>query len=301
MKKTIYHKEFINHPAGYQSCLHRFQPNVGKGTPVLMIHGSIEDSRIFHSASGKGLAPYLAENGFDVFAPDLPGKGQSKPRASRSFDHSMQDFIDKDINDYISHIRQFHPDEKIRLVGHSWGGVVLLAWYAKYGNTDSIGPMAFFGTKRRIAVISPIRLFAVDTVWTLLGSFSTFLAGYLPAVKLKIGSDNEPRTFYRETNRWVYSKNWKDIKSGEDISALLKEKSKPPLLFFAGIKDYFLGHPKDVKRLIAETGAKDVKYVLLSKKSGHQRDYGHIDMLTSKTSRVDHFPIVLAWLNQGSK
>jgi predicted alpha/beta hydrolase len=276
--------------------MHRFQPAVGKGLPVLMIHGSIEDSRIFHSASGKGLAPYLAENGFDVFAPDLPGKGQSTPRASRSFDHSMQDFIDKDINDYISHIRQFHPDKKIRMVGHSWGGVVLLAWYAKFGSIELAGPMAFFGSKRRIGVMTPIRLFAVDFVWTFIGNLATSIAGYLPAVRFRIGSDNEPRTYYRQTNRWVYSRKWKDVKTGENLSAVLQAKEQPPLLFFAGIKDYFLGHPKDVKRLINETKPRDLKYVLLSKKTGNQKNYGHIDMLTAKTCRDDHFPIVKNWL-----
>ncbi|HIN39000.1 MAG TPA: esterase, partial [Flavobacteriales bacterium] len=31
-----------------------------KGQPVLMLHGSIENGKIFYSSSGKGLAPYLA-------------------------------------------------------------------------------------------------------------------------------------------------------------------------------------------------------------------------------------------------
>ena len=34
--------------------------------PALMIHGSVENGRIFYSNSGKGFAPFLADQGFDV-------------------------------------------------------------------------------------------------------------------------------------------------------------------------------------------------------------------------------------------
>ena len=48
------------------------------GTPVLMLHvGTIENGKIFYTESGKGLACYLAEQGFDVFVADFRGKGKS--------------------------------------------------------------------------------------------------------------------------------------------------------------------------------------------------------------------------------
>ena len=287
---------FIEHAGGYQSCMHRFTPRSEKSLPVLLIHGSIEDSRIFYSKSGKGLAPYLAENGFDVFAPDLPGKGRSTPKASRSFDHSMQTFIDHDLDDYFNHIRQIYPNEKIRIIAHSWGGVLALAWFAKYGSINEIGPMVFFGSKRRINVISPMRIIGVDLIWTMIGSISAAIAGFLPARFLKLGSENEPATFYRETNKWVYSKRWRDIKTKEDISEKLKAKKLPPILYLAGINDRFLGHPKDVQKLMDETGSSNSKLIVLSKANGNTKDYGHIDMLTAKEAREDHFQSALNWL-----
>ena len=48
--------------------------------PVLLLHGSVEDGRVFYSRKGKGLAPYLAINGFEVFVPDFRGHGYSTPR-----------------------------------------------------------------------------------------------------------------------------------------------------------------------------------------------------------------------------
>jgi len=286
----------IPHFEGYQTCMHRFSPKDGEGIPVLLIHGSIEDSRIFYSASGKGFAPFLAQAGFDVFVPDLPGKGKSTPKASRDFDHSQQQFIDKDINDYIEHIRKDYPTEKIRLGGHSWGGVLALAWYAKFGSTETTGPMVFFGSKRKLATKSLQRLFMVDLMWSGLGQITTGLSGYLPAKKLGMGSDNEPAKFYLETNKWVHADVWHDQQSGENIAAKLRQKKLPPLLFFAGLKDKVLGNPKDVKRLMAETGSNSARFVLLSRENGNAKDYNHINMLTARTCPDDHFPLAVDWL-----
>lgn len=280
--------------------MHRFMPTGGKGIPVLLIHGSIEDSRIFYSASGKGFAPYLAQRGFDVFVPDLPGKGKSSPGASRGFDHSQQDFIDSDFQDYLDHIRVFHRNGQIRIGGHSWGGVLALAWYAKYGNTAEIGPMVFFGTKRRIGTKSLKRLFMIDLMWMAIGKVSTTAFGYLPAKRLKMGSDNEPAAFYQQTNHWVYSKKWQDQKTGEDLARKLQEKTVPPAIYFGGINDRVLGNPKDVRRLMAETGSKSATFILLSKENGNAKDYDHINMLTASTCPEDHFPQAATWLKAGN-
>lgn len=294
--KAEYSSEFIAHPGGYHSCMHRFSPEGGMGLPVLLLHGSIENSRIFYSSSGKGFAPFLAMNGFDVFVPDLPGKGKSTPKAGRNFDHSQQQFIDGDLDEYIAHIKTIHPAEKLRLGGHSWGGVLALAWYAKRGSAQEIGPMVFFGTKRKLAARSLKRFVWVDLMWSAVGAIVTQLLGYLPAIRLKMGSDNEPASFYRETNTWVHADEWLDLKTGEDLALKLQNKTLPPLLFFAGLHDTVLGHPKDVKRLIAETGSKSAKFMLLSKNNGNAKEYNHIDILTARTCPEDHFPMAAEWL-----
>jgi len=55
------------------------------GQPVVMLHGSIENGKIFYSSSGKGLAPFLADQGYDVFVPDFRGKGKSTPPIVKPF------------------------------------------------------------------------------------------------------------------------------------------------------------------------------------------------------------------------
>jgi predicted alpha/beta hydrolase len=280
--------------------MHRFQPNSEKGIPILLVHGSIEDSRIFHSSSGKGLAPYLAKRGFDVFAPDLPGKGKSVPPAGTKLKHSQSDFIHRDLGDYLAYIRTFYPGEKIRFGAHSWGGVLILAWYAEYGKAHETGNMVFFGSKRRIAVKSARRFFAIDLMWSGVGQLTTALAGYLPAKKLRFGSANEPAQFYLQTNKWVYSVEWTDPETGKNIPELLRNKKVPPILYFAAIKDHVLGNPSDVEKLMNETGSDEAAFVLLAKHNGNARDYNHIDMLTAPECPEDHFPLAEHWLKTGN-
>ncbi len=267
---------------------------------MLLIHGSIEDSRIFHSKSGKGFGPFLAEAGYDVFAPDLAGKGGSRPKIKRGFAHSQADFLERDMNIYADAIAKLHPGKALRLGAHSWGGVLLLAWMARYAGGRALGPGVFFASKRRIGVMSLRRLFMVDVVWTLGGLGATALKGYLPAKKMGMGSENEPADFYKEVNRWVYSPQWKDPVDGFDYAAALRKMELPPLLFFAGKADKVLGHPKDVKRLMKESGSNKASYVLLSKENGFQRDYGHIDLLTAPQCREDHFGTALKFLKEGA-
>jgi len=280
---------------GIYSAVHRFRTDDSK-TPVLLIHGSMESSRIFYSKSGKGFAPFIARSGFDVFAIDIAGKGQSKPIASKKISHSQADFIHRDMIKYLSYIRDFYPDVPIRIGAHSWGGVLALAWYAHYGTLENTGPMVFFGTKRRIGVFHLKRVFMVDVMWSGLGYISGALLGYVPTGKLKLGIEDEPHGFFKETNHWVYSKKWMDKKTGKDISKLLRGKEKPPILHFAGVKDAVLGNPLDVERLIKETGDENTEMVLLGKANGNFKDYGHNDMLTAKEAPEDHFEIAANWL-----
>jgi predicted alpha/beta hydrolase len=279
----------------YQSAVHRFR-TPGSRIPILLIHGSIENARIFFSRSLKGFAPYLARNGFDVFAPDLAGKGESIPRISRQLKHSQNDFIDRDMPAYIEEIRRHYPSEKIRFSGHSWGGVLLLAWYARHGKPEDTGPMVFFGTKRRIATRSLKRFFMIDLMWNGLGRINSTIFGYLPAKTLRMGSDNEPYHFYRDANAWVYQKTWIDRHRKEHIGKLLQHKKPPPILYFSAINDDVLGNPSDVQRLISETHADNAKHILLSKANGNRKDYDHINMLTASEGPEDHFIQARDWL-----
>lgn len=279
----------------YNVAVHRFGGNPDNPA-VVLIHGSIENARVFYSRSGKGFAPWLAKQGFDVFAVDLPGKGESTPKVSRHFKHSQTTFITKDLPAILNDIQQRNHSGELHLGAHSWGGVLIPAMLAR--SEFNVKSMVFFASKRRISVFHLKRLFMVDLVWTLGGTVLSHLLGFLPARQIKIGSDNEPKKFFLQTNKWVYGREWIDPEDGFNYGEALKEKELPPTLFLCGINDHVLGNPTDVELLMREMPNPRHEIQILGKNYGNEHNYGHIDILTHHGAAEDHFPLVADWFRQ---
>ncbi len=276
---------------------HRFSKNQ-EGIPVLLLHGSIENGKIFFTKSGKGLAPFLCEYGYDVFIPDMRGKGESTPAVDKNHTHSQTQQITEDIPAYLKKIEELRPFSSIHFVGHSWGGVLLLSYLARFSE-PRVKSMVFFGSKRKIYVKSIRKFFMVDLGWDLIGQWAAKRKGYFPAKDWKYGSDNEPGPFYNQTHHWVESDEWIDPEDAFNYREALHSKDLPPALYFAGVKDRVLGNPTDVEKLMKETGEdQDNEMLLLGKSYGNRVDYGHIDMLTHPESRKDHFPVVVNWFRK---
>lgn len=266
----------------------RFNEGKSLSPPVLLIHGAIENGKIFYSKSGKGLAPYLAKKGLDVYVVDLRGRGKSTPPVSRNSRISQTETIYHELPTIIAKIKEVAGSDSIQIGAHSWGGVLTLATFALHAEELNIKNMVFFGTKRRISIRNFQKFFTVDLVWTFFGNILTSIYGYLPAVKYKFGSDNEPARFYRQENKWVYSKKWIDSETKVDYGQKLKALKHPPTYFFTGENDKLLGNPIDVQKLAAECGGTG-EVIILSKENGNLQDYDHISILTSKDAENDHF------------
>ena len=70
--------------ADYQLHLRQLTPiQPDSAYPVLMLHGAIENSRIFYNEKGRGLGCFLADHGFYVSCADFAGRGLSQPKADR--------------------------------------------------------------------------------------------------------------------------------------------------------------------------------------------------------------------------
>ena len=295
---TIQHeKHFLNITDKEKICLHRFYSEVGS-TPIFMLHGAMENSKIFHSKSQKGFAPFLSRQGFDVFALDMRGKGESTPKVSKKTIQSQTDQIIEDIPLCITKIKELTKKEEFHFIGHSWGGVLLLAFLARFPQTK-VKSAVFFGSKRRVSIITFKRIFYIDIMWNLLGNILGSIKGYVPFVKMKAGSDDEPLQFYKEMNSWVYTRSWKDKKDGFDYKSNLQKLDLPPILYYTGKKDHTLGNKKDVKLLMKEIKtSNNSQFKLLSKANNNLEDYDHINILTHPKAEQDQFIEALAWIKE---
>ncbi|HKY64275.1 MAG TPA: alpha/beta fold hydrolase [bacterium] len=272
-----------------------------EGEPIFLLHGSIENGRIFYSESGKGLGPYLAQAGFDVYVGDLRGRGLSRPPIGRHSRYGQTEAILEDLPAFLSEIRRRRGRPPRHWVAHSWGGVLLMALYARSPEWRAgLESVLCFGTKRRIAVFNREKFLKIDLFWNLAAPLLARIYGYLPMVEWKMGSDNETASSLRQNRAWVKAGSpWVDPQDGFDYGEALRSAPPPPTFHFAAIKDAYLGHPEDVQDFIRETKPRGLKYHLLSRENGQRHDYGHIDMLTHPDAPQDHFPMALDWLKGG--
>jgi len=266
-----------------------------QGPPVLLLHGSIENGRIFYSQSGKGFAPYLAGQGYDVFVVDLRGRGKSKPSISRRSTFGLSHTLQEDFPAIINKIQALKGQVPQFWGAHSWGGVLMLAYLARPAVPVQVQAMVFFGSKRRISIWNLKKFFMIDVIWNWLSKAVVAFAGSLPAKRMGIGADSETRLTHRQTHAWVVEKKWRDWHDGFDYAAALQAMQLPPALYLTGAQDKVLGHPVDVLKLMQETGCQNCKFMVLSKANGNLHDYGHIDILTHPDAVRDHFPLVVDW------
>src|SRR5689334_685054 len=151
--KPSFTEESLFIPLHAQDMLHlkRFCGNP-EGPVIFMVHGSVENGRIFYSNNGKGLAPFLAGEGYDVFVADLRGRGLSKPSISRKSRYGLTECILEEIPAFINGIKKIRGNAPLHWIAHSWGGILLLCYYARHKKEVPPSSMIFFGTKRRITV-----------------------------------------------------------------------------------------------------------------------------------------------------
>ncbi|MFN8674243.1 MAG: alpha/beta fold hydrolase [Candidatus Sericytochromatia bacterium] len=279
--------------------LKRFYQNKN-GKIAFLLHGAIENGKIFYSNSDKGLAPFLAQNGFDVYVADLRGRGESYPKISKNSNYGQTEHITEDIKLFIEKIIEIRGLEPQFWIAHSWGGVLLASYFARFEEYRSlVKGMLFFGTKRTVKVINWQRFFYIDFIWKFFCTILTKKYGYLPAKDFKMGSDNETFEDYFASKKWVKNNNWIDPKDNFDYFEACKKVNFPPIITITGIKDKCLGHYSDVFNFLLEIDPKYPEYTtkheffVLNKKNGYLNDYDHINILTHKDCNIDHFPKLL--------
>jgi len=265
------------------------------GKPVFLLHGSIEDGKIFYSKNLKGYAPFLAEQGYDVFVLDMQGRGLSTPTLNKNSEYGQVDVIKTDIPLSLAKIKELKGEVPIYAAAHSWGGVLMLAYLSRFEH--NISKLVLFGSKRRLTVRSWHWFTQIFLGWHLMGRLLILKFGYFPAKKFKIGSDNEPKNHFRQINKWLSpSSKWIDNIDGFNYGEALATKKLPPLLFLTGKNDTLLGHSQDVHLLASEVKKAAIDHWFLAKSEGFAEDYGHIDMLTHKNAPEDYFGKIVDWM-----
>ncbi|MCR9205058.1 MAG: alpha/beta hydrolase [Halobacteriovoraceae bacterium] len=292
--------DVISHyiPTSGRNLLHlREFSNTGKSQgAILFVHGSIEDGRIFYSKKGKGLAPFLANKGFRCFVLDLRARGKSHPPLEENYDFNQSDMLKNDFPKIFEFILG-NSEGDFSLVSHSWGGVLINSFLLRKPEwIPKIKAMVHVSVKRRVTVFNLHRLFYIDFMWNLVGTVLLRTKGFLP--KGWFGPEGESNGTLKDTQEWVYSREWEDKKEGINYNQLSKSHTLPPALYLTGKADWCLGHIQDVSLFAEESGHSKDSISLLGKETGYKMDYDHINILTSKLAEEEHFPKICHFLTK---
>lgn len=269
------------------------------GPIVFFMHGAVENGRIFYTQSNKGLAPFLADAGFNCFVADLRGRGLSEPKISKHSSTGQRDSIVEEIPAMLDYIKDYSKQPIVYFCAHSWGGVLLNSVLARFPTyLDDLKACVYFASKRTIYNRHPSKYIQANLVWYLISPLLIKRYGYLPAKRFKFGSDDETRLSHKEGVEWVKKNPWVCPFDQFDYGKALEDIALPPVLHIGAVNDKALAQKIDIEAFIKESGSGEQVLNMYGKRYNHKIDYDHINILTSPFAKKETYLDTLNWFNR---
>lgn len=303
--------------------LHRFRPRAqaAHGEPVLLVHGLGANHRNLAFDETYGVAQALAREGFDAWALDLRGCGESDvPDEPWNFDH----YATLDVPAAIEHIRGRTGHRRLHWVGHSMGGMLFYAVAGAGGMSSAFAsavtlgsPVRFFHGRRFEAWALARRERLSRWVHRLDGRplmrWFTPLLSLVPRrlLELQINIDQADRRVLARASTtavspvgvrlllqfadWIVHRRWTSEDGRIDYRTSIAE-IRTPTLVIAGSLDR-LCPPWMVKLAYDLLPGEDKAFVEAGPPSGMAAGYSHIDLVFGRHAPSEVLPRVVAWLS----
>ncbi|MCB0218354.1 MAG: alpha/beta fold hydrolase [Chrysiogenetes bacterium] len=309
------------------------QPGAAPKAPLLAVHGAFSRFNIYDMTPGVGLAPWLAERGWHVFALDLRGRGESLPRRALRRSRALlqqgwtyHDFVRHDIPAAIGAVLEKSGANQTDYIGHSMGG--LLA-YTYLGETEdqrvrrvvTVGSPGMFSRpnqqalpkdEKRVDLLQLVAPF-METMPIIPVHLATRALSLLgerapkQAIGIALNPDNTDPEVLR-TMLWhgltpVSSKKFKSFLHFTNIGSPeaaknVMERFSHPVMLISGQKD-LLVPPTLVRDTFEALGSTEKSQINCAKAEGFSADYGHGDLLVGRNVAKEVFPRIQDWLTRG--
>lgn len=254
-----------------------------EGKPVAVValsHAMMVDRRTLDRPPGEGLLSALVAAQLQVFWFDQRGHGQSGPCAA---DHAEWDYdtLVEDAGAVAAYVQAMVPDLPVIAVGHSLFAHVALAWQAvSTGEAPRFDGLVLLAGNVWLRALEP----SGARFWLKRLSFLGLLAltrwhGYFPAVRLSVGSADEPLPYLLQMGSWLSSGDYTDRNGGSYRQKL--GRVQVPILSVAGAGDHLMAVPSCQLRFVLET-AGSVTHWTIGRRFCAAIDPDHMSLVMSQ-------------------
>ncbi len=303
---------------GGELVLHHYPPTAAPASriPVLVCHGIASNRHTWALGPDRDFGAHLAAAGLDTYLVDLRGHGDSPPVDPST---SVDTYVRHDLPAAVDAVREATGAERVAWIGHSMGGLVLIAHLAA-GDDPRLAAAVTVG--------SPVDWRGSDQLTRLMRVLLRVLSGPLPARNLAafhaqwegeipFGLDRvvyEPANMERAAladmmrvgvspiQDGVRRQFAATIEAGSFVSAdgtVDYMEAAPsitlPFLVIAGRADH-LSPPERTVTFFERLGSPDKSWRVFGRDEGDAVDYGHVDLCNGDHAAEDVYPYITDWL-----
>ena len=315
---------------GWQLALHRYAAGKKPSNrpPVVLIPGLGSNRHNMDFPIPRySLARFLYGLGYDVWAVDLRGMGLStRPGLLNRwrYDWNFDDYACKDVPAIYRTIKEVTHRESFHWIGHSLGGMLVLAAIERLGNQAAASavtvascvsaedaPGFIKNLMQFDAALKYLPLIPAKQIAWLAAPVMKWIAPFydnfycrldnMAEEVLKLGPrvavDNVPVKLVLQIHAWYRENHFRAV-DGSGYSYLENlEKITAPLMMIAGAADG-MTPVHDIRVGYDKVHSRPKKLTVFGKDHGHKSEYSHVDLLLGKNAPDEVYPVIADWIGR---
>ncbi|MDX1451990.1 MAG: alpha/beta fold hydrolase [Oleiphilaceae bacterium] len=256
---------------------------------IVMVPGLFTNTAFWLSAKGKGLAAYLADQGFCCWLVKRRGLGEKVRRTKPAARLGLDEHVAFDLPAVQTFVAD-HNDNEIFWLGHSFGGVAIAKAFTHHLDPERAAGIVLLASQCEVG----LRSLKAPTSW-LLQSLAG-IGGAFPSKRLGLGNCDEPPAAMRDACAWVRAS--RAPRHRIKVAPFFKGFSSIdlPLLALVGKGDRS-DPPEGCARFVDKFGGTRTSFEVLGREAGFLEDYTHAGIVVSQQASQDVWPLIGKWID----